>query len=109
MGDDEKANELEDLRKKMNYPLIKNCDMNEEMRQDCVDLVITAIERYAGNFESASRLIKETMDKFTETLGTKQKEADAFAKKHQISQQGMQQASSAAPEDEEGGAQGVLI
>eukprot|EP00967_Tisochrysis_lutea_P125986 scaffold212300_cov41-Tisochrysis_lutea.AAC.3 len=31
--------------------LVQNCDMNEEMRQDCVDLVITACERYAGNFE----------------------------------------------------------
>ena len=29
----------------------QNCDMNEEMRTDCVDLVITAIERYANNYE----------------------------------------------------------
>merc|ERR1711865_1238181 len=44
----------------------KNCDMPEEMRQDCVDLVITAIERFAGtpqSYESAARLVKETMDK----------------------------------------------
>jgi hypothetical protein len=33
------------------FCLAQNCDMNEEMRQDCVDLVITACERYAGNFE----------------------------------------------------------
>ena len=61
--------------------------MPEEMRQDCVDLVITAIERFQGNYEvaatpratpasagrssspcvlaaqSAARLVKETMDK----------------------------------------------
>lgn len=63
---------LESLRKAMQYPLIKvraetcrgdprrcphlcrarqNCDMPEEMRQDCVDLVITAIERFQGNYE----------------------------------------------------------
>merc|ERR1711865_1329736 len=57
---------LESLRKAMQYPLIKNCDMPEEMRQDCVDLVITAIERFAGtpqSYESAARLVKETMDK----------------------------------------------
>ena len=44
----------------------QNCDMPEEMRQDCVDLVITAIERFAGtpqSYESAARLVKETMDK----------------------------------------------
>ena len=29
----------------------QNCDMNEEMRTDCVDLVITAIERYANSYE----------------------------------------------------------
>merc|ERR1712060_863581 len=63
MGDDEKPNELDNLRKMMNYALIKNCDMNEEMRQDCVDLVITASERYQNNFEAAARLVKETMDK----------------------------------------------
>jgi len=62
MGDED-ANSLENLRKMMNYALIKNCDMNEEMRQDCVDLVITASERYQSNYESAARLVKETMDK----------------------------------------------
>ena len=28
--------------------------MNEEMRTDCVDLVITAIERYANSYEVSS-------------------------------------------------------
>ena len=70
------ASSLEMLRKQMQYPLIKaraltcgatprlatpaitvrcarqNCDMPEEMRQDCVDLVITAIERFAGTPQS---------------------------------------------------------
>ena len=29
----------------------QNCDMHEEMRQDCVDLVITASEKYSTNYE----------------------------------------------------------
>jgi hypothetical protein len=29
----------------------QNCDMNEEMRQDCIELVITAIEKYQTNYE----------------------------------------------------------
>ena len=62
MGDDG-DDSMENLRKMMNYALIKNCDMNEEMRQDCVDLVITASEKYSNNFEAAARLVKETMDK----------------------------------------------
>ena len=50
-GGDEQ-NSLEQLKRGMQYALIKNCDMNEEMRQDCVDLVITAIERFAGTPQS---------------------------------------------------------
>ena len=77
------ASSLEMLRKQMQYPLIKaraltcgatprlatpsitvrcarqNCDMPEEMRQDCVDLVITATERYQSNYENAARMVKE--------------------------------------------------
>ena len=29
----------------------QNCDMPEEMRSDCVDLVMTAVERFQGNYE----------------------------------------------------------
>mmetsp|Transcript_16691 Transcript_16691/g.56087 ORF Transcript_16691/g.56087 Transcript_16691/m.56087 type:complete len:124 (-) Transcript_16691:249-620(-) len=65
--DEEKPSELsmdtEVLRKSCNYALIKNCDMSEEMRQDCIELVITAIEKFQTNYESACRLVKETMDK----------------------------------------------
>lgn len=32
----------------------QNCDMNEEMRQDCIELVITAIEKYQANYEVRS-------------------------------------------------------
>jgi len=41
----------------------QNCDMTEEMRQECVDLVVTAIEKHVGNYDLAARMIKETMDK----------------------------------------------
>ena len=55
--------DMEALKRTMQYALIKNCDMNEEMRQDCVDLVITATERYQSNYENAARMVKEQMDK----------------------------------------------
>ena len=82
MAHDEKADEgLEAMRKQMNYPLIKvcaqqtrdpapalapthsassawqNCDMNEEMRQDCVELVVTAAERFQHNFEARAPVV----------------------------------------------------
>ncbi|EOD20447.1 hypothetical protein EMIHUDRAFT_208296 [Emiliania huxleyi CCMP1516] len=53
----------ENLRKSMNYALVRNCDMNDEMRQDSVDIVITACEKFQGDYEAAARLVKETMDK----------------------------------------------
>ena len=37
--------------------------MNEEMRTECVDMISTATERYASNYEQAARMVKEQMDK----------------------------------------------
>ena len=51
--------------------------------------------------------IQGTMDKFTETLAKKQKEADEFGAKHRITAQQARGAPQAA--EEEGGSQGVLI
>ena len=45
----------------------------------------------------------------TETLATKQKEADEFQKKHKISSQGQGGRAARQQEEEEGGSQGVLI
>jgi len=65
---DEGAN-MEALKRTMQYALIKNCDMNEEMRSDAVDLVISATEKHcptgsaAPAYDSAARMIKEQMDK----------------------------------------------
>ena len=59
---DEAAN-MEALKRTMQYALIKNCDMNEEMRSDAVDLVISATEKHQANYELAARMIKEAMDK----------------------------------------------
>ena len=47
--------------------------------------------------------------KMTETLATKQKEADDFQKKHKITSQGGGGRAAPQQEDDEGGSQGVLI
>eukprot|EP00164_Ancoracysta_twista_P007016 GFYU01009882.1.p2 GENE.GFYU01009882.1~~GFYU01009882.1.p2 ORF type:complete len:102 (-),score=24.65 GFYU01009882.1:198-503(-) len=52
-----------DMRKQMNYPLVKESDMNEEMRSDAMEAIVTAIEKHSSNYESACRMVKETMDK----------------------------------------------
>ncbi|XP_033221968.1 dynein light chain 4, axonemal-like [Belonocnema kinseyi] len=45
------------------YPLCRKCDMTDEMKQEVMELCVTAAEKYTDNYESVSRMIKETMDK----------------------------------------------
>ncbi|KAI9197319.1 uncharacterized protein BJ171DRAFT_520793 [Polychytrium aggregatum] len=52
-----------DQRRNFNYPLVRNCDMVDELRLEAVDMVVTAVEKHPGNYEAASKSIKELMDK----------------------------------------------
>eukprot|EP00274_Cyanoptyche_gloeocystis_P002229 CAMPEP_0196663724 /NCGR_PEP_ID=MMETSP1086-20130531/53997_1 /TAXON_ID=77921 /ORGANISM="Cyanoptyche gloeocystis , Strain SAG4.97" /LENGTH=118 /DNA_ID=CAMNT_0041999651 /DNA_START=22 /DNA_END=378 /DNA_ORIENTATION=- len=52
-----------DVRKQMNYPLIRHADMNAEVRAEAQETIVTAIEKYPHNYESVARMVKETMDK----------------------------------------------
>eukprot|EP00002_Diphylleia_rotans_P002231 TRINITY_DN1139_c0_g1_i3.p1 TRINITY_DN1139_c0_g1~~TRINITY_DN1139_c0_g1_i3.p1 ORF type:complete len:104 (+),score=23.69 TRINITY_DN1139_c0_g1_i3:80-391(+) len=52
-----------DIRKAMNYPLIRFTDMNEEMRIESVETVVTGIEKFSANYENAARMVKESMDR----------------------------------------------
>ncbi|XP_031619748.1 dynein light chain 4, axonemal [Contarinia nasturtii] len=45
------------------YPLVKYSDMPEEMKLECVELSMTACEKFQNNYETAARTIKEAMDK----------------------------------------------
>lgn len=46
-----------------NYPLIRKCDMPDEMRVEAVEAVVEAIEKHAGDPEAICKLLKETLDK----------------------------------------------
>ncbi|KAJ3206802.1 Dynein light chain 4, axonemal [Clydaea vesicula] len=52
-----------DSRRNFNYPLVKICDMVDELRLEAVDMVVTAVEKHPGNYEAAAKNIKEAMDK----------------------------------------------
>lgn len=45
------AAETSDIRKNFNYPLVKYCDMSEEMRTEAVDTVVSAVEKHSTNYE----------------------------------------------------------
>ncbi|XP_012275111.1 dynein light chain 4, axonemal-like [Orussus abietinus] len=44
------------------YPLCKYNDMSEEMRQEVTELCVTAVEKYADNYELAAKTIKHAVD-----------------------------------------------
>uniref|UniRef100_A0A6V7KQY5 Dynein light chain n=1 Tax=Bracon brevicornis TaxID=1563983 RepID=A0A6V7KQY5_9HYME len=45
------------------YPLCKASDMPEEMKQEALELCVTATEKYADDYGNAARMIKEDLDK----------------------------------------------
>eukprot|EP01025_Chloroclados_australasicus_P046917 TRINITY_DN5197_c0_g1_i1.p3 TRINITY_DN5197_c0_g1~~TRINITY_DN5197_c0_g1_i1.p3 ORF type:complete len:106 (-),score=18.40 TRINITY_DN5197_c0_g1_i1:300-617(-) len=45
------------------YPLIKYTDMTQEMKEESMDVCITAVEKYPGDMEKCVQMIKEMMDK----------------------------------------------
>ncbi|CAB3363120.1 dynein axonemal light chain 4 [Cloeon dipterum] len=44
------------------HPLVRHCDMPDEMKNETIELCVTACEKHSSNNESAAKLIKETMD-----------------------------------------------
>uniref|UniRef100_A0A7S4FGT2 Dynein light chain n=1 Tax=Eutreptiella gymnastica TaxID=73025 RepID=A0A7S4FGT2_9EUGL len=46
-----------------NYGHIKLSDMPDEMRSEVKEAVVTAIEKFPDNYEGASKMVKEMMDK----------------------------------------------
>ncbi|CAH1399258.1 dynein axonemal light chain 4 isoform X2 [Halyomorpha halys] len=45
------------------YPLVENSDMSEDMKNEAIELIVTACEKYSTNNELAASLIKEQLDK----------------------------------------------
>lgn len=46
--------EDKETRRLFNYPLVRFTDMMEEVRVEAVDIVVSAVEKHAGNFEVLS-------------------------------------------------------
>ncbi|KAA0157556.1 hypothetical protein FNF27_00562 [Cafeteria roenbergensis] len=54
-----------EFKKVMAKPLVKHTDMPHEMSSEAVEIVVSAVDKYltSENFEKASQMIKENMDK----------------------------------------------
>ncbi|XP_014244341.1 dynein light chain 4, axonemal [Cimex lectularius] len=44
------------------YPLVKNCDMVEDMKNEAIELIVTACEKHQSNNEMAAKVIKDNLD-----------------------------------------------
>ncbi|XP_033337181.1 dynein axonemal light chain 4 [Megalopta genalis] len=45
------------------YPLCKQSDMSEEMKQEAIEMCVTATEKYTDNYKLAARAIKYGLEK----------------------------------------------
>ncbi|GLV34217.1 uncharacterized protein CBL_00147 [Carabus blaptoides fortunei] len=63
MADEGKKEEHETKKIVHVYPLVRQSDMNEEIKGEAIELAVTACEKHAANNEAAARMIKESMDK----------------------------------------------
>ena len=59
----EMQQDMEAFLKVAKYPLVKYTDMSAEMKEEAMDVAITAVEKYPGDLEKCTELIKQTMDK----------------------------------------------
>ncbi|KAK9859772.1 hypothetical protein WJX84_003532 [Apatococcus fuscideae] len=62
--------DVEDYRKDMEaffkmakYPLVRQTDMLAEMREEAVDVCVTAVEKHQADMEKCTQAIKEALDR----------------------------------------------
>lgn len=46
-----------------NFNFLQHSDMNEEIKNEAIEIITTACEKYSQNYEQAARSVKEIMDK----------------------------------------------
>ncbi|GFH14678.1 dynein light chain [Haematococcus lacustris] len=55
--------DLEAFLRVAKYTIVKNTDMNVEMKEEAMDICITAVEKYPNDMEKCTQMIKDQMDK----------------------------------------------
>ncbi|WIA29399.1 hypothetical protein OEZ86_011903 [Tetradesmus obliquus] len=55
--------DMEMFYRQAKYPLVKYTDMTAEMREEAMDICITAVEKYPNDMEKCTQMIKDQMDK----------------------------------------------
>ena len=47
---------MEDFLKIAKYPLIKSCDMPQDLKEEVLDICLTAVEKYSGDYEKCTQV-----------------------------------------------------
>lgn len=55
--------DMENFLRAAKHTLVKYTDMNAEMREEAMDICITAVEKYPNDMEKCTQMIKDQMDK----------------------------------------------
>ena len=45
-----------DFLKIAKYPLIKSCDMPPDLKEEVLDICLTAVEKYSGDYEKCTQV-----------------------------------------------------
>ncbi|KAF6210420.1 hypothetical protein GE061_013526 [Apolygus lucorum] len=62
MGEEKGAGDEANKKVVHVYPLVKSCDMIDDMRNEAIELIVTACEKHAANNEMAAKVIKDNLD-----------------------------------------------
>lgn len=54
---------LRQYTQNLNYPLEKVSDMTEEMKAECREIVVNAVDKYGESYDQAAKNVKEQMDR----------------------------------------------
>mmetsp|Transcript_6655 Transcript_6655/g.15053 ORF Transcript_6655/g.15053 Transcript_6655/m.15053 type:complete len:109 (-) Transcript_6655:187-513(-) len=60
---DDVTADMEAFLRAAKYTLVKFTDMNAEMKEESMDICITAVEKFPTEMEKCTQMIKEQMDK----------------------------------------------
>lgn len=52
-----------DLKKQMQAPVVATTDLVGDMKTEVIDMIISGIDKHSTNLETASKVIKESLDK----------------------------------------------
>lgn len=62
-GADDATGDMEAFLRAAKYTLVRFTDMHAEMKEEAMDICITAVEKYTNDIEKCTQMIKDQMDK----------------------------------------------